>query len=613
MSTHSLRSVCYCRSLCRGLLLASGTVLAALPVALPAALAQDFGKAAAKVVAGTPVKVAYTAIIDGEPTSVVDDGPMGDPATIRRIIDEGRTRNQVMNHIAHLSQKIGNRLTGSSRIEQASAWLEENYRVWGLSGVHAEQWGTIATRFDRGPSTGKVFYISAARADPSDTKYDLARELQFSTLSWTSGTSGPVRGKVIRMPKDDAEYAALKAKDAFKNAWILMEAPPAVGQRGVRSRASATMETRIEARKDVAEGKKKIEELPIRERLLFDGINGWIATSRDERVWTGAISGWRERETKDIPPDVQVSIRLSDYDFINSRLTDGDAIEVEFDLQHKITPGPIAVYNIIAEIPGTDLAHEIVIVSGHLDSWDGPGSMGTTDNGTGTVVTHESARILVAAGAKPRRTIRFIHYTGEEQGLLGSKGYADSRKADGTLQNISAVFVDDGGTNTQGGLPAIASMVPMLAAATAPVNDQFFDSVTGKPLNVNVRTVKNMPKGGSSDHASFNSEGIPGFFWDEVGRADYGFGWHTQNDKTDLAIPEYLMQSATCSAITAYRLACAPTLLPRQAKPEIKVVPKSEPKTSDAALNSPAAPATPATPAPNPAVKIETKGSLNTQ
>ena len=575
MSKSSLTSTRDCSRLLRSLLLASGTLLVALPAVLPSmALAQDSTKPPAKAVAGTPVKITYTAIIDGQPTAITDDGTMGDPATIRRIIDEGRTRNQVMSHLTHLSQKIGNRLTGSSRIEQSSAWLKENYKAWGLSGVHNEQWGTVATRFDRGPSTGKIFYISAARADPTDIKYDLARELQFSTLSWTAGTNGPVRGKVVRMPKDDAEYAALKAKDAFKNVWILMEAPPAVGQRGVRSRAAATMETRIEARSDIASGKKKIEELPIRERLLFDGINGWIATSRDERVWTGAISGWRERQASDIPPDVQVSIRLSDYDFINSRLTDDDAIEVEFDLQHKITPGPIPVYNTIAEIPGTDLANEVIIISGHLDTWDGPGSQGTIDNGTGTAVTLEAARILMASGAKPRRTIRFIHWTGEEQGLLGSKVHVDARKADGTLNNISAVFVDDGGTNTQGGLPAITSMLPMLAAATAPVNDQFFDSVTGKPLNVNVRTVKNMPRGGGSDHASFNGEGIPGFFWDEVGRADYGFGWHTQNDNFDLAIPEYLMQSATCSAITAYRLACAPTMLPRQAKPE----PKPEPK-----------------------------------
>lgn len=81
-----------------------------------------------------------------------------------------------------------------------------------------------------------------------------------------------------------------------------------------------------------------------------------------------------------------------------------------------------------------------------------------------------------------------------------------------------------------------------------------------------------MPHSGSSDHASFNAVGVPGFFWDEVGRADYGYGWHTQYDKYEIAIPEYLMQSSTCVAVTAYNLACAETMLPR----EIKV--KEEPK-----------------------------------
>lgn len=111
-------------------------------------------------------------------------------------------------------------------------------------------------------------------------------------------------------------------------------------------------------------------------------------------------------------------------------------------------------------------------------------------------------------------------------------------------------------------------MAPMLAAATAPVNGQFFDAVTGAPLNVNVQGEGDrIPRTGGSDHVPFNERGIPGFFWDEVGRAEYGYGWHTQHDRIDLAVPEYLMQSSTCSAITAYNLACAPELLPRAAPP----------------------------------------------
>jgi len=231
---------------------------------------------------------------------------------------------------------------------------------------------------------------------------------------------------------------------------------------------------------------------------------------------------------------------------------------------------------------GTEFPDEVIIISAHLDSWDGPGSEGSTDNGTGSSVTLEAARILAAVGAKPKRTIRFVNWTGEEQGLLGSEAYVERIKDH--WPNISACFVDDGGTNYQGGLGAADFMVEFLAAATAPINNQFYSETDKKWLNVNIRhSGKKIETHGSSDHASFNAVGIPGFFWDETGRADYGYGWHTQHDTLELAIPEYLMQSATNSALVAYRLACAPSLLPREGELMDK-----EPVTDDAVEDAPA-------------------------
>lgn len=519
------------------------------------------------------IRLSSTAIIDSTPAPAPNI-PMGDADTLRAILKEGRDNNQVMNHLRHLTQEIGPRLTGSTRIETANKWCKALYEMWGLSNPHLEQWGTIPVRFDRGPSKGTVLLREEKKKDDGTTtaEYKGIRDMELTTLAWTAGTSGPVRGKVVRLPADEAAYAA--AKDSLKGAWILMPAPPAIGQRGVRSRLSTSYEIRKDARKKAAEG-KPASELSIEQRLIFEGVAGFISTTRDERVWTGGAPGWRELDPANIPPDVHAVVRLSDYDFINSRLTDSDPIEVELDLQHTLTPGPIPVYITVAEIRGTEKPDEVVIVSGHLDSWDGPGSQGCTDNGTGTVVTLEAARILAAVGARPKRTIRFIHWTGEEQGLLSSKAYTEMHKDE--LGKISAVFVDDGGTNFEGGLHAIETMVPMLAAATAPINEIFFDSVGGKALNVNVRTEKSMPEGGASDHAPFNLVGVPAFFWDEVGRADYGYGWHTQHDRYELAIPEYLKQSATCAAITAYQLACAPTLLPREVhQPEAKGPPPAK-------------------------------------
>jgi len=312
--------------------------------------------------------------------------------------------------------------------------------------------------------------------------------------------------------------------------------------------------------------------------VLAENPAGFISSSKDERVWTTSSNGWSTRAIEDYPTDIEVNVRQSDFDFITARLSEGIDIQVEFDLDHELTAGPIPMYNVIAEIPGTEFPDEVIVISAHIDSWDGPGSLGAVDNGTGSAVVTEAARILMASGAKPKRTIRVALWSGEEQGLLGSKGYVNSL-SETELANISAVFVDDGGTNYEGGIPAADFMVEYLAAASADTNGLFFsetdydtamndddpenDELAGY-MNVNIRpTGGKIETHGGSDHASFNAKGIPGFFWDETGRANYRHAWHTQNDKFDQAIEEYLIQSATNMALVAYNLANAPELLPR--------------------------------------------------
>jgi hypothetical protein len=512
---------------------------------------------------------------------------MGDEETIARIIDEGVNRNRVMDHLTHLTQEIGPRLTGSTACEEANRWTAAQFRSWGLANVQLDQWGEIETRFDRGPSTGAVLLARPKRpergagrgeaaapeaASEPEMEFRKVRDVQFTTLAWVHGTEGPVRGHVVRMPESEEEFSSVK--DRLKGAWVMRKAVITPGRTDMRG-VGSSMSDRVLALQAERTG-AKTEDMGVRERDVerFDalrdelrpyldaGILGFVTSSRDDRVWTTSVRRWRETKASDAPRDLEVSIALPDYDYINSRLADGDEVHLEFDLKHTLTAGPIPVYNTVAEIPGTDKADEVIIVSGHLDSWNGPGSKGATDNGTGSSVTLEAARILMAAGAKPRRTIRFVLWTGEEQGLLGSGSYVERHAAE--LPKISAVFVDDGGTNYEGGLGCTDAMAPMLAAATAPVNGLFFDSADGKPLNVNIRPGgEDFQQSGGSDHASFVRKGVPGFFWDEIGRAEYGRGWHTQFDTIDLAIPEYLRQSATCAAITAYNLACADEMLPR--------------------------------------------------
>ncbi len=479
-------------------------------------------------------------------TSAVALG-QGDTDTIARIIAEGKNNSQVWDHLTYLSEEIGPRLTGSTRMMQANAWMRDQFAAYGLSNAHLDKWGEIPVRFDRGPSSAKM-------VEPT------AREFEFTARAWSAGTAGPVRGKVVKAPMSLGDLEAMT--EQLAGAWVLSKQPQRRRRRGRGGGGENNNNPDRELRQQITEG------------LREAGIAGRLFAARSDLVNTSSMRGWRDLEYGDLPTDVEVIIRRIDYDAINSRLADGEEVEVEVNLNHSLVEGAFPVFNTIAEIPGTEWPEQVVIISGHLDSWDGPGSTATQDNGTGSAVTLEAARILMAVGAKPKRTIRFILWSGEEQGLLGSRAYVKNL-SDEEKANISAVFVDDGGTNYEGGVSCIASMEPMLAAAIAPVQAAFPDL----PMKLDVR--EKMSRFGGSDHAPFGQQGIPAFFWMESGSGgregkNYRFIHHTQHDTMRYAVPEYLVQSATCAAVTAYNLACADTLLPREVQ-EVAEEPAEEP------------------------------------
>jgi Zn-dependent M28 family amino/carboxypeptidase len=151
--------------------------------------------------------------------------------------------------------------------------------------------------------------------------------------------------------------------------------------------------------------------------------------------------------------------------------------------------------------------------------------------------------------------MRFILWSGEEQGLLGSRAYVE--KLGTNVEKIVAVLNDDGGTNYHGGYVGLASQKGILEAAFAPTVAAFPDL----PMKFDV--VEQAPAGGSSDHAPFIWAGVPAYFTKESGRADYGYVWHTQNDRYENAIPEYLVQSATNHALVGFHLATINEKLPR--------------------------------------------------
>ena len=484
----------------------------------------------------------------------------GDPDMVARIIEEGKNNNKVWSHLEYISYEIGPRLTGSSRLTEANEWARDQFEAWGLENSHLHEWGQINVRFDRGPSYGKMI-------EPAE------HEFSITTPTWTPGTSGVVTGPVFKMPGSLEDLEQIQAE--LEGSWILTRGRQRGRRRGV---VPAGMAPEV------------MEEISA--ALEEAGIAGRIVANNDELVRTFSNGRWNtisEMTLEEaLDQETTMYVRRSDYDAMNSRIADGEDVQVEVNLDNQLIEGPHPIYNTIAEIPGTEWPEQVVIISAHLDSWDGPGSLGTQDNGTGASVTLEAARILMAVGAKPKRTIRFILWTGEEQGLLGARAYVNSL-SETERANISACFVDDGGTNYQGGLVCIESMSDMLSAATAPVNEAFPD------MPVEITTRNRMPSGGGSDHAAFNAVGIPGFFWTESGSGgregkNYRYVWHTQHDTPRYAVPEYLVQSSTCTAVTAYNLACADTLLPRQ-QPREDTEAEAEEESSDesfAAVDGPA-------------------------
>lgn len=478
--------------------------------------------------ATTPVAFADTATLtDAERSELMERFNLEPEQfdTVMRIIEIGQNENRIMEHLTHLCEEIGPRLTGSTRLEEARLWVAEQFESFGLENVHQDKWGTIPVRFDRGPSSGRM-------VEPVE------REFEFTARAWTAGTDGPVKGRVFREPSDQDEFDAIA--DELQGAWILR---PATGGH----------------RRGVVPGDDEARQfLP---ELREAGIAGLITTSRDDLVRTGRARNWRDLDYNDLPTDVTVIVRRSDYDAINSRLFDDQEVVVEFDLDHTFVQGPISCYNTIAEIPGTKWPEQVVIISGHLDSWDGPGSQGTVDNGTGSSVTIEAARILMEAGAQPKRTIRFILWTGEEQGLLGSRAYVEQLTEE-QRENITGMFVDDSGTNHQSSITCTPAMVDKLTWVIEPMNYAF----PQKPIEL--RVVDRMPLRGASDHAPFNRVGIPGFFWGKSGSANYRYAWHTQHDRLDQAVEHYLIHNSTVSAIAAYMLANAENLLSRHVEEE---------------------------------------------
>ena len=495
-----------------------------------------------------------------------------DYAMLGRIRDEGLTRSQVMDHVSWLSDVYGPRLTGSPGIQQASEWTMKTFREWGLANVHQERWS-----FGKGWS---LVRFTAHLVEPQ------IQPLIGFPQEWSSGTKGPVTADIVRVQiANEADFEKYRGKLAGKivlaqparkvrmleGPIILRMTPENIAEAETTPvPAPGTDEGR---RRAAAAFRQKVWDFYVREGVVavFDrGADSDMAAGGSDMSWQqqhpdgGTIfpSGSGARDDKAGKSVPVVALAVEHYNRMIRVLDKGLPVKVELNVETKFydenTPNG---FNTIADIPGGDLASEVVLLGAHFDSH--PYATGATDNATGSGAMMEAMRILKAIGARPRRTIRVALWGGEEQGLLGSSAYVKEHLADVETMalkpehaKLAAYFNSDNGTGRVRGIWLQGNMAarPIFEAWMAPLHD--LGVTTIGPRSV-----------ASTDHVPFDNAGVPAFQF-LVDRLEYNARTHHSNmDTFDRVQRDDMIQQATVIAMFAYNAAMRDEKLPRKALP----------------------------------------------
>jgi hypothetical protein len=500
-----------------------------------------------------------------------------------RIRREAIERSAILDSLHALTDLHGPRLTGSPNLRAAQEWAVATLRGWGLE-TRLEPW-----TFGHPGWTNER--LAAHLVAP------VKDALVAEALAWTPGTTGPVSGEVyhLKVPQrpTQAELDAFLAGvgDAVRGRIVLAGdhefvpvtfSPPALRRDEQDLRAQydpvdpappALPRPRNEAAE--GDGPRRLTERQVSAALdAFLVARRALARVNDAGRAHSQIRAFNNRtfdESRAVPTIV---LRNEDYGRISRLFVRGRPVTLELDIVNRTWPEGRTQHNVIAEIPGTDLSHQVVMLGAHLDSWHA--ATGATDNGIGVAVTMEAVRILQALGIRPRRTIRLALWSGEEQGLLGSAAYvqahfgsAETPRPD--FANFAGYVNIDSGTGRVRGMTVFGP--PGAAAVLREVLAPFAD------LGVVGAAATRSRRRGGSDHTSFNAAGLPG-----IGVAqdpiEYRHAtWHTNLDTYERIVEEDARTSAIVVAATVYALATREEMLPRFAAGDLpKPAPTAEPE-----------------------------------
>ena len=501
-----------------------------------------------------------------------------------RIRQEGFHNSKVMEIMADLSDRLGQRLTASANQKRANEWARDLMTSWGLQNSHLESFP-----FGRGWHTEGAMVTM--------TSPDVA-QMYVIPKAWTPGTNGTVKGEVVHLKattKEDLE----KAKGTLTGKIVLIgdlrdikvgteaaskrydeKSLDEIGDYQIPGERLSDPTGRVFTREDIM--RRFQFQRDLNNFLMTEKPAVVIEGSRGDNglIFVGGSQAYRKGEPDGVP---WLYMAAEHFNRI-LRLVDRKVpVEMAVDVKSQFETGDGNSWNTIAEIPGTDKKDELVMTGGHIDSWHA--GTGATDDGAGVAITMEAMRILQSLGVKPRRTIRIGLWGGEEEGLLGSRAYAEEhlgkrqepvrpqggdsglpsymRPEQGTLMikpeqaKISAYFNIDNGTGKLRGIytQENASVAPIFAAWGEPFRDLGFTTVTNRNT-------------GGTDHLSFDAVGVPGFQFIQDPVEYMSRTHHSNMDVYDRIQREDMMQASVILAAFLYDAAMRDDMMPRKSLPK---------------------------------------------
>jgi len=437
-----------------------------------------------------------------------------------RLMKEIKDHQEAVSNLEYLCDVIGPRLTGSAQMNKAAAWAQEKLKAYGAVNVHLESYPLGGPAWTRGRDHARLLTHNGA-------------PVRVDQMAWTPATKGTVKGEVLLFGGTSMTEMASALTGKMKGKILFMGRQPRLKEGEDRATFRAAREALMKA----IESEGALALLIPSEKQ--DGHLNMSGSPKLEMDMGVAVP------TAFVAPE--------DAGLLRRLLARKETVSLELALTGTFSAAPVDAVNVVGELRGSEKPEEVVIVGGHFDSWDL--GTGATDNGTGTVVTLETLRAMQACGLKPKRTVRFVLWSGEEQGLFGSAAYVKAHTAE--LKQIQAVLVHDLGTGKVKGwtLQGREDCLPMLAAALAPAN-----GIGGKDLLAYALD--------GSDHNSFEPHGVPAFFAHQEPADYFTSTHHSQTDTFDHVVPEDLTQGAQVVAVTAWGLANGERLPHVAPKPE---------------------------------------------